>query len=257
MSVLALSVPFGVRLAIYLVAGVAAGVANGIAGGGSFITFPTMLALGVPQIQANVSSSVGVLPSYVGGLRGFRRELALRLPLIRRLLPACVLGTLLGTALLLRGSPGQFKAVVPWLIGVATLLFAVAPILTRKLAHIDHDHPTRRGALQFGIFLVALYGGYFGAGLGIMLLAVMGLTLPDNLDTLHGLRNALSSVINAIAATVFIIRGHLNMEAVPMLLIGTLIGGWLGTKLIRRLSPATVRAMIVIIGAATAIRLSV
>jgi uncharacterized membrane protein YfcA len=255
LSVLALSVPLAARLAIYLVAGVAAGIANGIAGGGSFITFPTMLALGVPQIQANVSSSVGVLPSYLGGLQGFRRELAARLPLIRRLLPACIIGTLVGTALLLQGSPGQFKAVVPWLIGGATLLFALAPLLTRKLAHVDHNHPTRRAALQSGVFLVALYGGYFGAGLGIMLLAVMGLTLPDDLDTLHGLRSALSTVINAVAAIVFIIRGHLNMEAVPMLLIGTLIGGWLGTKLIRRLRPSTVRALIVAIGAATAIRL--
>ena len=257
LSVLALSVPLAARLAIYLVAGVAAGVANGIAGGGSFITFPTMLALGVPQIQANVSSSVGVLPSYLGGLRAFRRELKVRLALVRRLLPACILGSCLGAALLLRGTPGQFKAVVPWLIGGATLLFALAPILTRKLAHIDHNHPTRRGALQIGIFFVALYGGYFGAGLGIMLLAVMGLTLPDDLDTLHGLRNALSAVINAVAAVIFIFRGHLNMEAVSMLLVGTLIGGWLGTKVIRRLSPTTVRALIVAIGAATAIRLAI
>jgi uncharacterized membrane protein YfcA len=245
------------RLAIYLLAGVAAGISNGIAGGGTFITFPTMLALGVPAIQANVSSSVGVLPSYLGGLRGFRRELKVRMPLVRRLLPACVLGTLTGTALLLGGSPGTFKSVVPWLIGAATLLFALSPYLTRKLSHIDHDHPTRRGALQLGVFLVAAYGGYFGAGLGIMLLAVMGLTLPDDLDTLHGLRSALSTVINAIAAVVFIVRGHLAMEAVSMLLVGTLIGGWLGTKLIQRLRPSTVRILIVAIGAATAIRLAI
>ena len=171
-------------------------------------------------------------------------------------MPACVAGTLVGTALLLGGSPGTFKSVVPWLVGGATVLFALSPILTRKLSHIDHDHPTRRGALQVGVFLVALYGGYFGAGLGIMLLAVMGLTLPDDLDTLHGLRSALSTAINAIAAIVFIVRGHLAMEAVSMLLVGTAIGGWLGTKLIQKLKPATVRALIVLIGAATTVQLA-
>jgi uncharacterized membrane protein YfcA len=256
-TVLLVSLPLAGRLAVYLAAGVAAGIANGIAGGGTFITFPTMLALGVNALTANVSSSVGVLPSYLGGLRGFRHELAERRDLIRRLLPACVLGTGTGTAFLLGGSPDTFRAVVPWLIGAATLLFALSPIVTRRLSHLDHNHPTRRWAQQIGIFAVAVYGGYFGAGLGIMLLAVLGVTLPDDLSTLQGLRNALSTVINAVAAVVFIVRGHLDLEAVWMLLIGTLVGGWLGTLLIRRLAPSTVRVLIVAIGAATAIRLAV
>ena len=110
MNVLAVSLPLGWRLTIYLAAGIAAGISNGIAGGGTFITFPTMLALGVPAIQANVSSTVGVLPSYLGGLRGFRDELRTRMPLVRRLLPACLIGTAFGTALLLRGSPTTFRA---------------------------------------------------------------------------------------------------------------------------------------------------
>ena len=100
-----------------------------------------------------------------------------------------------------------------------------------------------------------MYGGYFGAGLGIMLLAVMAVALPDDLETLHGLRNAISLIINAVAATVFLIRGHLAGDAVSMLLIGTLIGGWLGTLLIQKLQPTTVRILIVAIGTATAIRL--
>ncbi len=254
---LALSLPLGWRLLIYLLAGVAAGISNGIAGGGTFITFPTMLALGVPAIQANVSSTVGVLPSYLGGLRGFRVELRTRMALVRELLPACLVGTVLGTALLLRGSPTTFRAIVPWLIGGATILFALSPLITKRLAHVDHQHPTRRIGLHVGVFLVGVYGGYFGAGLGIMLLAVMGVSLTDDLDTLQGLRSALSTVINAVAALVFVIRGHLVVEAVIMLLIGTAIGGWLGTILIRRLSPVTVRILIVAIGAATAIRLAV
>ena len=254
---IATSLPLGWRLVVYLAAGIAAGISNGIAGGGTFITFPTMLALGVPALQANVTSSVGVLPSYIGGLRQFRRELATRLPLVRALLPACVLGTLAGTALLLMGSNATFRAVVPWLIGGATVLFAMTPLITRRLAHIDHSHPTRRWGLHIGVAAVAVYGGYFGAGLGIMLLAVMGLTLPDSLDSLQGLRSALATVINAIAAVVFALRGHLVMEAVIMLALGTLIGGWLGTSLIRRLTPTTVRVLICSIGVATTIRLAV
>lgn len=245
----------GWRLAIYLAAGIAAGIANGIAGGGTFFTFPTMLALGVPALTANVSSSVGVLPSYLGGLRGFRRELRTRLGLLIRLAPACAVGTVCGTVLLLRGAPGTFRVVVPWLISAATLLFALSPLIIRRLAHLEHNHPTRRWALQIGVFAVALYGGYFGAGLGIMLLAIMAVSLTDDLDALHGLRNALSLIINLVAAVVFIVRGHLVMEAVSMLLIGTLIGGWLGTLLIQRLKPITVRILIVLIGAVTAIRL--
>jgi uncharacterized membrane protein YfcA len=251
------SVALGWRLAIYLVAGIAAGIANGIAGGGTFITFPTMLALGVPALQANVSSTVGVLPSYLGGLRGFRTELAARRDLVLRLVPACLLGTLTGTVILLTAPAATFRSVVPWLIGGATLIFAVSPWVTKRLSHVSHDHPTRRWGLQIGIFLVGIYGGYFGAGLGIMLLAVMGLTLTDDLQTLQGLRGALSMVINAVAAVVFIARGHLAMAAVLMILAGTLVGGWLGTLLIKRLRPTTVRVLIVVIGIVTTIRLAV
>src|SRR5580704_9858253 len=116
------------RDAIVLLAGVGAGIANGIAGGGSFITFPVLLALGVPALTANVSSSVGVLPSYVGGIAGFRRELAGTRPLVVSLLPAVIVGSLVGTALLLGGTPAEFRTVVPWLIGGATVAFALQPI---------------------------------------------------------------------------------------------------------------------------------
>jgi uncharacterized membrane protein YfcA len=105
------------------------------------------------------------------------------------------------------------------------------------------------------MFVISVYGGYFGAGLGIMLLALMGLTLPDDLDTLQGLRSALSTIINAAAALIFLVRGHLVAEAVIMLFLGTLIGGYLGTKLIRRLRPVTVRVLIVTIGLATSLNL--
>lgn len=249
------ALPLSARVAILLVVGVAAGIANGVAGGGTFLTFPTLLALGVPALRANVSSSVGVLPSYLGGVRGFAQQLRVRRRLLLQLAPACLTGAGTGTALLLTGSSATFRSVVPWLIAVATVLFALAPWLTRALRHVRHDHPTRVAALHVGVFAVAVYGGYFGAGLGILLLAVMALTLPDDLATLQGLRNALSLVINAAAAVVFLVRGHLDWTAVVCLLIGTAIGGVLGTRLIKRLPPNAVRALVVLFGLGTAIRL--
>ena len=256
------ALPLGWRLVIYCVAGIAAGISNGIAGGGTFLSFPTLLAMGIPTLTANVSSTVGVLPSSLGGIRGFRQELTTHKKLFRSLVPTCFLGSITGTALLLLGSTQTFRNVVPWLIGIATLLFALAPRITKRLAKIEHaidqgSEPVRRRALFIGIFLASVYGGYFGAGLGIVLLAVMALTLPFEIYVLQGLRSALSMLINAVAAVVFIIRGHLAMDAVYMLLIGTLIGGWLGTLLIRRVSPKVVRTLVIIVGAVTTIKLAI
>ncbi len=245
------------RLVVYLVAGVAAGMANGIAGGGTFITFPTMLALGVGALQANVSSTVGVVPSYFGGIRGFRHEIRRHATLVRSLVPACLAGTIVGTALLLLGSPRAFERIIPWLIGTATIVYALSPRITARLAHLDHRHPARRRVLFVGIFLASVYGGYFGAGLGIILLAIMAVALPLDLAELQGLRNLLSLIINVVAAAIFLVRGHLAQEAIYMILIGTLVGGWLGTVVIRRLRPNAVRWLIVAIGALTTIHLAV
>jgi hypothetical protein len=146
--------------------------------------------------------------------------------------------------------------VVPWLIGAATILFALAPQINKRLAHIDHGHGARRWALFIGIFLASVYGGYFGAGLGILLLAVLAVSLPLEIHELQGMRSVFSMIINIIAAIIFIIRGHLAVDAVYMLLIGTLIGGWLGTLLIRRLSANVVRALVIISGTVTTVYLA-
>lgn len=258
-AMLATTLPLGWRVLIIFIAGVAAGISNGIAGGGTFLSFPTLVALGVPTLQANVSSTVGILPSSLGGIRGFRRELNLHRKLLRELLPPCVVGSVAGASLLLIGSAQTFRIVVPWLIGIATLLFAMAPRITKMLTAIDltdNVNPVRRRSLFIGILLASAYGGYFGAGLGIVLLAVMALTLPYEIYVLQGLRSALSMLINAVAAVIFVARGHLALTAVWVLLVGTLIGGWLGTMLIKRVSPKLVRTMIIIVGAITTIKLA-
>lgn len=255
---LAASLPLGLKIVIIFLAGCAAGISNGIAGGGTFLSFPTLLALGIPSLTANMSSSVGILPSTFGGIRGFRRELKIHRNLLKELVPTCVLGSGAGTTLLLVGSNHTFSRVVPWLIGMATILFAISPRVTKMLAKMERatgHGAVRRRSLFVGIFIASMYGGYFGAGLGIVLLAVMALTLPYDINVLQGLRVALSLLINAIAGVVFIIRGHLSVQAVLVLLVGALVGGWLGTLLIRRLSPKVVRALVISIGIVTTVKL--
>lgn len=250
------AIPLLGRLAIFLAAGIGAGIANGVAGGGTFITFPTLLGLGVPALTANISTTVGVVPSYVGSLRIFRHQLGAQKTLIRSLVLPCLLGTAVGCTLLLEGSATTFRSVVPWLIGAGTCLFAASPLVTRRLAHVDRDHPARRWMLFLGIFAVSIYGGYFGAGLGILLLAVLTLALPLEIHEIQGLRNFVSIMNNSLAALIFIVHGHLDGQAVAMLLVGTLIGGYLGALLVARLRPNVVRALVILFGAVTTIKLA-
>jgi len=254
MLVVALALPW--RLLILFAAGVGAGVSNAVAGGGTFITFPTLLALGIPALQANLSTTVGIAPSFFGSLRVFRKQLGTHWSLLRSLAPAAVLGTFVGCALLLTGSPDTFRSIVPWLIGAGTLLFALSPWITRRLVHVDHRHPVRRGGLYVGVFTVSIYGGYFGAGLGILLLAVTSLTLPFEIQELQVLRNVLSLFITLAAGLVFVIHGHLALQAVWTLLAGTLVGGWFGASLMRRLSPTWARGLVIALGAFTTLRLA-
>jgi uncharacterized membrane protein YfcA len=253
---LASQLPLFTRLSIYLAAGIGAGIANGVAGGGSFVTFPTLIATGISALQANISTTVGVLPSYVGGIAGFRRQIGTHRSLIVSLVPSCVVGAGTGCTLLLVGSSSTFRHVVPWLIGAGTVLFALAPLVTKGLEHLEHTYPSRRGMLFVGVFVVSIYGGYFGAGMGILLLAVMAVTLPFELAELQGLRNVISLMINLCAAAVFLVHGHLAWDAIYMLLVGTLIGGWLGTLLIRHLSPQVVRVLIIATGVFTTYHLA-
>jgi len=253
---IATSLALGWRLTVIGLAGVAGGAVNGIAGGGTFITFPTLLALGVPALQANVTTTVGVVPSYLPGLRGVRATVAAHRARLGALLAPCLLGAAAGCTLLLVFSAGSFRDVVPWLIGAATVLFAVSPVVTRLLGAVATDHPVRRRLLSVGVFVAAVYGGYFGAGMGIILFAVLALSVPLPIHELQVLRNLLSIVINSVAALIFVVRGHLALSAVWMLLAGTLVGGWLGTVLVRRLSPTLVRVLVVAIGVATTVRLS-
>jgi len=240
---------------VLVLVGMAAGVFNGIAGGGTLLTFPALLALGVPALNANITSAVGIVPSYLGGVAGFRSELAGQWPKVRSLLPTTLCGGTAGAILLLTTSPESFRSIVPWLVGFATVLFAVQPVLVRALSSLHETHPTRRMLLQVGTAAIAVYGGYFGAGMGVMMLAVFGITMTESLLRINGLRTVLSIVLSALVALIFITSGNVLWAAAGCLAVGTLFGGWAGASVARWLPPPALRAVVVVVGTATTVSL--
>jgi uncharacterized protein len=243
------------RALLVALAGLGAGIFNGVAGGGTMVSFPALLGLGFPALTANMTSTVGIWPGYVGGLAGFRREVADQRARVVWLAPASVIGAAGGAVLLLTTSQRAFARLAPWLVVAATVLFAIQPLLSRAVSAAPTDHPTRRRLAHLGTFVSSVYGGYFGAGMGVLLLAVLGLALPDTLVRTSGLRAAVSIIVNAVAAIAFLIRGTLAWQAVAWLAVGSLVGGWVGSKAARRLPSPALRAVIVVIGAVTAAKL--
>ncbi len=246
------------HIVVLILAGLGAGVVNGVAGGGSLISFPILLALGYPALTANITNTVGVWPGYVGGAAGFRHEIGGQSERLWRLAPVAVLGSIAGAILLLTTSSAVFKELAPWLVLGASLLFAAQPLLKRALGGSSHAPPrTRRLLLGGGVFLASIYGGYFGAGLGVMLLAILGLALPDSLNRTSGLRTALSILVNGVAAAVFIIHGGLAWRAVGLLAIGSLFGGWIGARVALAIPATALRIVVVAVGLATVVKLLV
>ena len=235
--------------------GVGAGIFNGVAGGGSLISFPILLAVGYPALTANITNTVGIWPGYVATAAGFRREIGDQRHRLLRLTPVALAGSVAGALLLLTTSPGTFDRVVPWLVLGASALFAVQPLLRRALDR-GVAHPRARPVLLVaGVFAASVYGGYFGAAMGVMFLAVLGLALPVSLAHTSGLRAVLSMIVNGIAAVVFLLHGGLAWEAVGLLALGSLIGGFLGARLALSLPAPALRVVVVVIGVGTAVKL--
>ncbi|MGO8862428.1 MAG: sulfite exporter TauE/SafE family protein [Acidimicrobiales bacterium] len=244
------------HVVLLLLGGLGAGVFNGVAGGGSLISFPLLLALGYPALTANITNTVGIWPGYVGGAAGFRKEISGQRERLVSLGAVAALGGIAGALLLLTTSSAAFRSIVPWLVLGASILFAVQPLLKRALGGTAHTPPrTRPILLAGGTFAASVYGGYFGAGLGVMLLAILGLALPDSIVRTSGLRTALSILVNGVAAVVFLIHGGLAWEAVGLLAAGSLVGGWVGARVALSIPPWALRAVVVAIGLATAVKL--
>jgi uncharacterized membrane protein YfcA len=238
---------------LVLGAGLAGGATNALAGGGTLITFPALLAAGLPAVQANTTSSVGLVAGYAGGSVAYRRELQGQRDRAQPLVLAGVLGGLVGAVLLLL-TPGEgFEAVVPWLVLLACFLLAVQPRLARQLAArgLAGAHPGWEAALAIG--LGAVYGSYFGAGLGVIMLAVLGLLVADDLQRLNALKGVLSLVINLVGALVFVVTGNVDWLAALLLAAGAAVGAALGVRLARRLPAAWVRVGVVVVGVSVAV----
>jgi uncharacterized protein len=236
-----------------MLAGIAAGTVNAIVGSGSLITFPVLLFLGYPPLVANVSNTIGLAPGSAAGAYGYRRELIGQRTRVVRLALAGAVGSLLGAALLLSLPPSLFGQIVPVLILGATSLVAVQPSLSRWLAarrtternvSVDSGGPL----LAAGVVGAGIYGGYFGAALGIVLMALFGLGIGDDIQRLNGLKNSVAAAINTTAALVFLAVAPFDPRVVVALAIGATIGGLLGSSVGRRLSPTSLRAAILVVG---------
>jgi hypothetical protein len=235
------------HIALLVAAGLGAGVVNAVAGGGSLITFPALLAVGLPPVAANVTNSTAVCPGYVSSVVGSRRDLGGRAGLLRRIVPTTVVGGVAGCALLLATPARAFEVVVPFLVlGAAGVL----AFQRRLRAVVGHPATPRPGALQAIVFVGAVYGGYFGAALGVMLVAALGLVLDETLNRVNALKNVLSAVVGLVTVVVFAVFGPVEWVAVAVLAPATVVGGYAGARLARRLPAAVLRALIVSFGAA-------
>jgi uncharacterized membrane protein YfcA len=238
--------------AVILVAGILAGAINAIAGGGTLISFPALMWLGRDAIVANATNTVAMWPGSLAGAYGFRRELATARRWLLLLIVPSLAGGALGAWLLLRTPTSTFERIVPFLILGATLLLAAQEMITRRLGVLAHAHerPTR-GWVTFVFvfqFLVGLYGGYFGAGMGILMLAALGLIGLSDIHQMNGLKNVLAVGINGIAAVYFVLYGAVIWRDALILTIGTVAGGFLGARVARRLGRKFVRGFVVAIG---------
>ncbi len=227
------------------VAGLLGGAVNSVAGGGSLISFPALLAVGYPGVTANMTNTVALWPGYVGGSVAYRRELEGQRSRAMVLATTCVLGGLAGSVLLLTTPASVFKRAVPWLILLACALFALQPLATHALTKRQAPSKEHRSlGLHVAVFLAAIYGAYFGAGLGIVLLAVLGLAIPDSLQKLNGLKQVLSVVINSVAVVAYGVFGPVAWTAVAIMAVASLVGGRLGGGFARRLSPILLRVLV-------------
>ena len=237
-------------------AGVAAGGINAVVGSGSLITFPTLLAFGVPPITANVSNNVGLVPGGASGAYGYRQELAGQRGRLLRLGTASVVGSAGGAILLLKLPAGTFKVIVPVLILIACVLVIVQPRLNGWLAARRREGSQHGGPLLWaGVCASGVYGGYFGAAQGVLMIGLLGIFLDEPLQRINGLKNLLTFVVNGVAAIIFIALTHINWILAGLIAVGSTIGGLTGARYGRRLPPMALRILVVIIGLVSAVKL--
>jgi len=239
-------------------AGAGAGTINTIVGSGTLLTFPVLLGFGYPPVVANVSNTVGLVPGSLSGVHGYRAELAGQGRRAVLLGSASALGALTGAILLLALPASAFKEIVPGFIAAALVLVVVQPRLATALEARSRPRRTNGGRWMTGaLFVTGIYGGYFGAAQGILLLAALGLGLPETLQRVNALKNVLAGLTNLVAGLVFVAVAHVDWKVALLIAVGSTIGGQVGARIGRRLPPAALRALIVVVGIAAIAKLAV
>jgi uncharacterized membrane protein YfcA len=246
------------EIAAIAIAGMAAGTINTVVGSGTLITFPVLLAFGYAPVTANVSNTIGLVPGSVSGAVGYRRELTGQGRRALRLGTMSVLGGLTGAVLLLVLPASAFETIVPAFIAAALVLTVMQPRLSRWLARreIDLEHPRSLFA-PLAVYLTGVYGGYFGAAQGILLLAILGVALDQNLQRTNALKNVLAGLVNGVAGVYFIFAAHVDWGPAAIIAATSIVGAQLGARYGRRLPPRALRATIVAVGIFAIVRLLV
>jgi len=237
-------------------AALAAGAVNSLAGGGTLITFPVLTAMGIPAVTANITNTVALCPGYLGGTLAQGNDLRDQSKRLWLYIPAGIAGGLAGGILLRLTSEAVFRNLVPYLILLATVLLAVQPLVRNWLTERKKEGPAGPKSDLWGLVpvtLAAVYGGYFGAGLSIIVLAVLGLAVEDSLTRLNALKQAIALATNLAAAVFFLFSGKVLWTAALVMLVGALIGGALGGRIAGYVKPSVLRGMVVVIGLAVAV----
>jgi uncharacterized membrane protein YfcA len=236
---------------LVLLAGFGAGTINAIVGSGTLITFPVLLAVGYPPIVANVSNNIGLVPGAASSVVVYQRELAGTKRQLLRYAPATIAGSIAGSALLLSLPADSFKAIVPVLIAIALVLVVAQPRISRWVEERREVHRPHGGPLLLvGIFVIGIYGGYFGGGQGILLFALLASSLVQDLRSVNAVRAVLTGFANATAALIFIFAADVAWLAVVLIALGSTAGGVFGARIGRRLPDPVLRAVIVVVGLA-------
>ena len=244
------------EIAAIAAAGMAAGAINTLVGSGTLVTFPVLLAFGYAPVTANVSNTIGLVPGSLSGAIGYRRELEGQRTRTLRFAVASGLGGITGAVLLLVLPASAFEAIVPVFIAIALVSVALQPRLDRLVAqHRPPPEAHGTGLPRVFVYIAGVYGGYFGGAQGILLLAILGLALPDDLHRVNALKNVLAGIVNGVAALIFIAIADVAWGPAALIAAGSVVGAQLAARYGRRLSPQALRAVIVAVGIAAIVQL--